>query len=208
MESRSKLSDGFVQRKLPWLIAGGALLFYLFTFSSAINFRGFPTLAKASGWDWRPVYASPLYFLISYPVRWFPIGWHPIVANLIAIISSAGALGFLARSVAILPHDRTREQRHYERNEHSFLSLPIAWIPPLVAVLVCGLQMTFWENAVVATGEGFDLLLFAYVIRCLLEFRLDQRDSWLFRAALVYGLAMTNNFAMVAALPLFVGAVL
>src|SRR3954470_12863252 len=116
MEERSRISDGFVQRALPWLIVAGALVLYLCTFSSSINFRGFLTLAKASGWDWRPTYHAPLYYLISFPVRWFPVGWHPVVTNLIAIISSALTLGLLARSVAILPHDRTREQRHYERN--------------------------------------------------------------------------------------------
>ena len=29
-----------------------------------------------------------------------------------------------------------------------------------------------------------DLLLFAYVIRCLLEYRINDRESWLLRAVL------------------------
>ena len=68
--------------------------------------------------------------------------------------------------------------------------------------------MTFWEHAVVWTGEALDLLLFAYVIRCLLEFRIDRRDSWLIRIAFVYGLAMTNNFAMIAFLPALAAALI
>src|SRR5262249_27858966 len=44
---------------------------------------------------------------------------------------------------------------------------------------------------------------FAYVIRCLLEFRMTERQSWLTRAALVYGVAIPNNFAMIGFFPLF-----
>jgi len=46
-----------------------------------------------------------------------------------------------------------------------------------------------------------DLLLFAYVIRNLLEFRLDGRESWLLKASLVYGAGMTNNWAMIGFFP-------
>jgi len=56
----------------------------------------------------------------------------------------------------------------------------------VLAVLVCGLQLTFWEHATVGSSEMLDLLMFAYVVRCLLEFRIAGRDSWLFRAAFVY----------------------
>jgi tetratricopeptide (TPR) repeat protein len=86
------------------------------------------------------------------------------------------------------------------------LSIPGAWLPPVLAALVCGLQLTFWEHAVIATGEALDLLLFAYCIRCVLEFRLDQRNSWLYRMAFILGLGMTSNFAMIGFTPLFVAA--
>ena len=85
----------------------------------------------------------------------------------------------------------------------------------MLAALVCGLQLTFWENATAArrqasagsgSNEMFDLLLFAYVVRCLLEFRVDERESWLTRAAFVYGAAMTNNWAMIGFFPLFLAA--
>jgi len=53
-----------------------------------------------------------------------------------------------------------------------------------------------------------DLLIFAYVIRCLLEFRNDQRESWLFRSAFIYSAGMANNWAMIGYFPLYVVAVL
>ena len=68
--------------------------------------------------------------------------------------------------------------------------------------------MTFWEHATAWTGEMFDLLVFAYVIRCLLEYRVSLRESWIMRCAFVYGLGMTNNWAMVGFFPLFVGALI
>ena len=114
----------------------------------------------------------------------------------------------LARSVALLPHDRTHEQRQKEHGEFALLSIPSAWVPPLLAALACGLQLTFWENATSASVEMLNLLVFAYVIRCLLEFRIDERQSWLTRAAFVYGLGITNNWAMIAFFPLFLTALI
>ncbi|HZQ47769.1 MAG TPA: tetratricopeptide repeat protein, partial [Verrucomicrobiae bacterium] len=93
-------------------------------------------------------------------------------------------------------------------SEFSLLTMRAAWAPPLLAVLVCGLQMTFWEHAVAWTGEMLDLLVFAYVIRCLLEFRISQRESWIIRCAIAYGLGMANNWAMIGFFPIFLGALI
>ena len=52
----------------------------------------------------------------------------------------------------------------------------------------------------------FDLLLFAYVIRCLLEYP-HHRPRILAAARLfAFGLAMTNNWAMIGFFPAFVVA--
>lgn len=199
---------GFVQKRLPWLIAAAFLVVYALTLARWVSYQGLPTLARAAGWDWQLTYHEPLHFLVTYPVRWLPAAWQLIGLNLFSAICSVLTLALLARSVAILPHDRTRDQRQLEHNEFSFLSIPMAWLPPVFAVLVCGLQLTFWEHSIVSTGEAFDLLLFAYSVRCLLEFRLDQRNSWLYRTALLIGLAMTSNFAMIGFLPAFLIAIL
>jgi tetratricopeptide (TPR) repeat protein len=128
---------------------------------------------------------------------------------------AALTLALLARSVALLPHDRTNEQRLREPSEFSLLSIPTAWLPPIFAVLVCGLQLTFWERAVefrdesvLDSGEMLNLLIFAYLIRCLLEFRISRKESWLTRFALVCGLGISNNWAMVAFFPGFLTAVI
>jgi hypothetical protein len=84
----------------------------------------------------------------------------------------------------------------------------MAWLPPVLAVIACGLQLTFWEHSTNGTPEMFDLLLVAYVIRSLLEYRLDERESRLFRAAFVQGIGMANNYAMIGFFPLFIAALI
>jgi hypothetical protein len=136
--------------------------------------------------------------------------------NLLAAICAALAIALLARTVALLPYDRTHDQRERERSPYSLLSVRSTWIPPVLAAAVCGLQLSFWENATVAatappllaSSEMLDLLFFAYVIRCLMEYRVDERESWLTRASLVYAIGMTNNWAMIAYFPLFIAALI
>ena len=110
--------------------------------------------------------------------------------------------------MALLPHDRTDAQREREHSDFSFLTIRSAWLPPVLAVLVCGLQLTFWEHATNCTGEMLDLLLFAFVIWSLLEYRLDEREWRLYLAALIYGAGMADNWAMVGFLPLFLTAMI
>src|SRR5437879_1448209 len=78
----------------------------------------------------------------------------------------------------------------------------------VLAVIICGLQLTFWEHATSASPAMLNLLVFAYVIRCVLEFRIDQRESWLTRAAFVYGLGITNNWAMIGFFPILLAALI
>ena len=54
-----------------------------------------------------------------------------------------------------------------------------------------------------ATGESLNLLVFAYCVRCLLEYRVEHEDSWVWKAALVFGLGAANYWLMLALLPSF-----
>ncbi len=212
--SRENFQPTFATRFLPWIIASGILVVYLFTLNHWVTLKSLPIVAKIARWDWhpgnlewRPSTFAPLHFLVTYPFRWLSGSAQFLALNFFSALCAAMTLGLLARSVALLPHDRTREQRQRESGKFS-LSIPHAWFPPLAAVLICGMQLTFWENAVVATGEMLDLLLFAYVIRCLLEFRISQRESWLTKFALVYGLGIANNWAMIGFFPFFLTALI
>ncbi len=210
----------FVPAVLPWLIAGGALLFYLLTLNHWVTFNSLPQVSRASGWQWQGDLFSPLAWLVTLIFRCLPAPAVPLALNAFSALCAALTLALLARSVALLPHDRTEEQRIRQRGSSSVLSLGNAWVPPVFAAVVCGLQLTFWERATSAYGwlyppafpmpsnQMLDLLLFAFVIRCVLEFRIDNRESWLTRASLVYGLAMTNDWAMIGWFPLFLIALI
>src|SRR5437773_4390497 len=206
MENRDQ--SGFVRSRLPWLMAAAALVVYLLTLNRWVSLSSLSLVSTTASKGFAPPLSAPLHFLLTFAVRWLPVGWQPVALNAFAAACASLTLGLLARSVALLPHDRTREQRQRERNEFALLSIPSAWAPPLFAVIACGLQLTFWEHATAATGEMLDLLLFAYVIRCLLESRIDNRESWLTRSALVYGIAATNNYAMIGFFPAYLMALI
>ena len=196
----------FVTTLLPWLLAAGMFVIYLLTLNHWVTPGSLDRYTDLSGQNWRPHLVQPVTFLVAYPLRWLSPRLLPPAMNLFAAVCAVLTLALLARSVALLPHDRTHAQRLREHSRFSLLTVPAAWLPPVFAVLACGLQMTFWEAATQETGAIFDVLLFAYVIRCLLEYRISQRESWLMRFALVYGLGMANDWAMVGFFPAFLVA--
>jgi tetratricopeptide (TPR) repeat protein len=204
---RTDPRKNFAPRFLPWLLTVAAFAFYWFTLNRWVSRSNFMAVAKISGWTWQPEVANPILFLVTYPFRWLPAPQIPLALNVFSAVCAALTLGLLARSVALLPHDRTDAQRKREHSDFSFLTIGSAWLPPVLAVLVCGLQMTFWQNATNYTGEMIDLLLFAFVIWSLLEYRLDEREWRLFLASVVYGAGMANNWALVGFFPAFAAAI-
>jgi len=198
----------FVPRFLPWVLTVAAFAVYWLTLNRWVSPLNLDPVTRISGWTWQPELMGPLSFLVTYPFRWLPVAQIPLALNVLSAACAAATLGLLARSVALLPHDRTEAQRKRERSDFSFLTLRSAWLPPMLAVAVCGLQMSFWENATNYTGEMIDLLLFAFVIWSLLEYRQDEREGRLFLASAVYGAAMANNWAMPGFFPVFVAAVI
>lgn len=198
--------ESFVPSVLPWIVAAGALVVYLVTLNHWVSLRSLLPVSKVSGWMWQPELSGPVYWVITLPFHLLPKTLIPLALNLFSAGCAVLTLALLARSVTLLPHDRTAQQRMRERSSAALLSIRTAWLPPVLAVLVCGLQLTFWEHATAASGDMLDLLLFAYIVRCLLEFRVDARDSWLLRAAFVYGASMTNNWAMLAFFPVWLVA--
>jgi tetratricopeptide (TPR) repeat protein len=190
---------------------------YLLTLNHWVSFSNFLQVGRASGWVWQPDLTSPLTWLVRLLCGLFPLALRPLALNLFAAVCAALTLALLARSVALWPHDRTHDQRQKERGPIWLLSIRTAWVAPVLAVIVCGLQLTFWMHATSANSspppwgsglEMLDLLMFAYAVRCLLEFRITQNESWLVRAALVYGLAITNNWAMILYFPLFMASLI
>ena len=82
----------FVPSKLPWIVAGLSLLFYLVTLNRWISLNNLTLVAKSSGWLWGPEITNPLFFLVTYPFRWLPSTAIPLAYNTLSAI--CGALVF------------------------------------------------------------------------------------------------------------------
>jgi tetratricopeptide (TPR) repeat protein len=193
---------------LPGLVAAGGLLVYLGTLNHGMSLASLGTVARVSGWMWQPQLQQPLTFLLFYPFRFLPKASIPLALNILTAVCAALVLLLLARSVALLPHDRRHEQRRRLESRHSVLSIPTAWMPPVLAAVVCGLQLTFWEEATSASVNVISLLVFAAVIWCLLEFRMERRQAWLSVSAVLYAAGMTNDWTMTGLFPVFLTAVI
>ena len=204
MEDTSPALGVFVRRRLPWLIAGAAFVLYLLTLNPWVGLSSLQTTEQMAGWDSSLPYSRPLLWVLSLPLKLLvPATSLPYAANLLAALFAAASLWTLARCVALLPHDRSREERMRDHVDNPLLHISLAWVPPVLATLLLGLQLTFWEEATSQTGEMLDLLIFASCIRCLLEYRLELRESWLWRFALLMGLGIAGNWAMIGFAPLF-----
>jgi len=202
-ESQIDPRNLFPTRWLPWILGAIMLLVYGITLNHWVTVLNLGQVAAVSGWMWQPQLYQPLTYLVTLPFRVLPAAAVPMSLNLFSALCASVALVLLARSVAILPHDRTEMERLRERSDFSFLTGWVAWIPPVVAVIFAGFQLSFWENATNFTGESFQLLWFAIILNQLLEYRLDEREGRLYVVALMYGAGITDNWAYVGYFPLF-----
>jgi tetratricopeptide (TPR) repeat protein len=203
----------FVPRFLPWLLGGVMFVVYGLTLNHWVSLQNLAQVAAVSGWTWQPQLLAPLTFLVTLPFRCLPTAHVPMALNVFSAFCAAATLAVLARSVAILPHDRTEMERTRERTDFSFLTGWAAWAPPMVAVIFAGLQLGFWEHATsfasetIGTAslgaESFDLLWFAVILWQLLEYRLDEAEWRLYLASFLFCAGITENWAMVGFIPLF-----
>lgn len=195
------------RERLPWLIGAGGLLVYLLTLNNWMSLSSLGTVARTAGWLWQPEPGRPLSLALFFPFRLLPATWLPLALNLFSAILAGLVLVQLARTVALLrylvPSDDPLLQG---KPVLARLAAPAAWMPPLLAAVVCGLQFTFWENATSATGEMISLLCFAYALRCLLEFHNGGKPSWLYRCAAVYAAGMADNWLLVGYAPVLLAS--
>jgi len=157
---------------------------------------------------WRAESAKPLSFILLLPLRLLPQAMLPLALNLVSAFGGALVLVLLARSVMLLRYDLPAAKPPRKEPSPNLLPTPSAWIPPVFAVVLCAFELTFWERSTSLTAELFDLLAFAYALRCLLEFRLTRKDRWLFRSIFVFGLGMADDWLFVWYFPAFILAVL
>ena len=208
IERNGAVASRWVPVILPWVVGGAGVLIYALTLNRWISLFNLGTVRRISGWSWQPEVSQPLTLILFHPFRWLPEPAIPLALNLFTAVCAGLVLVLLARSVALLPHDLAPTDPLHPDPPASILTIPTAWMPPVLAAMVCGLQLSFWEHATSASGEMIDLLVFAYVLRCLLEFGVSRDQAWFSRSALVYGAGIANDWAMAGYLPLFLIAVL
>ncbi|MBW8864454.1 MAG: DUF2723 domain-containing protein [Verrucomicrobia bacterium] len=186
------------QKRFPQAVALTAFVLYALTLSRGVTLHSLDLTAKVAGWDWLPMSSRPLTWLVTLPLHLLPEGWIPFALNLVSAALAAMTLGLLARCVELLPWDCLPDAKRPW----------IARLPALLAVAVCGFEFSFWQEATAMTGEMMDVFLLAAAIWCLLEYRVRNEMRWLNLAALVWGVGMTENWVMLATLPLFVAALI
>lgn len=205
MDDTPDYSRGFVARILPYGVGAVAFVVYLLTLCHTVNHLSLDPVFRGTGWLWDLAYQSPLMYLVGLSLRPLSGASYLLALNGLTALFAALVLTQLARSVALLPHDRTRDQRSRGHSDETILHIPMAWVPPVFAAALAGLQLTFWEHATAFTGEMIDLLLFSFCVRAILEYRVDLDDRWLSRMAFVFGLGVADNWAMIGfALPFLV----
>jgi tetratricopeptide (TPR) repeat protein len=185
-------------RRLPVWVALSSLLLYLCTMGSGLTLSGLTLTAKLAGWDHSPLVGQPLLWLLTLPLHILPAAWVPLGVKLFAAILAAVTLGLLTRTVQLLPWD------------HPFdgASRYVCALPLLLAGVWCGLEFSFWQEATSSCGEILDLLLLATAIWLLLESKARQQSGWIYAAAVVWGLGMVENWAMLLAVPLFIAGLI
>src|SRR5262245_33007199 len=106
----------FVRVILPWVIAVGGLVIYTATLNHWASLRDVTQVARLSGWGWQTEVYWPLNWLLTLPISLLPARVIPLALNIFSMLCAVLTLALMARSVALLPHDRTHEQRQKERS--------------------------------------------------------------------------------------------
>lgn len=207
-ENQTDSRKNFVPTILPWLLGAGMFTVYFFTLNHWVTLLNLDSVAKVAGFMWQPQIFSPLTYLVTLPLHLLSPANVPIALNLVAALCAALTLVLLARCVAILPQDRSEPQREREKSDYVFLTGWQAWFPPVFAVLMLGLQLTFWQHATNFTGTMVALLLFAVIVWLLLEYRLDEKEWRLAVAALALGAGLVEDWAFVGFAPIFLAALI
>ena len=206
MDDASVSSRLFVTRKLPWILAATVFAVFLLTRNVWIGVNSLRPVYEAAGWGFENAFSQPLNQIFGLIVSSLAGARFPAQANILTAVMAAAVVYLLARSVALLPHDRRHEERIREFSDIALLSIRLAWVPPVLAVGLLAFQLTFWQHATAFTGEMIDLLIFAVAVRNLVEYRLDQKESRLWIVSALIGVGIANTHAFIGFAPMFLVA--
>ena len=108
MDESENQPSGFTRCILPWAVALLGLLVFGVTLNRWVSFNSLAATSSALDIDWWNYrLGRPLFYLLAIPVRWLPVDWQIVGLNFCSAVFAALSLAQLARTVAILPQDRT-----------------------------------------------------------------------------------------------------
>ena len=194
--------------RLPKYVGWAAFVIYLVTLAHGVTMNNLVWTAKVAGWDAQPLVGQPLLWLLTLPLRWLPAEWAAVALNMFSAACGAWTLCLLARTVQILPQNRTPVQRIFLTSKRGIFEGADNWAPAVLAAVLCGMEFNFWSESVAAVGETLDILLLASSLRWLMEYRMDRSPRYLRKAIFMWGVGMAENWAMILLLPVFLGALL
>ena len=185
-------------RRLPVIVAAVGFVFYVLTLGGGASSSGLVVLSWLAGWDATPLVGHPLLWLVTLPLHLLPVAWLALALKVQAAALAAVILGLLARTLQLMPWDRT-----WDPAGRWTMALPV-----LTGCILCGLEFSFWQNATSESGELLALLPLVAAGWLLLEFKVRRQARWLDAAVVVWGLGMAENWVMILALPLLVIAII
>ena len=203
------MSDNLYKTKLPWILGLVFFAIYFISLNYWVSVDTLSVLAPVMGWDfWSLQMNHPIFQLIMLPFSMLPERLAIIGINLLGAFLASMTLVWLARSVMLLPQDRFYDQSIRNDDPDGIYEGKFFWLPPVLAVCSLGLLFNFWVGATNILPQILNVFFLSYIIRNTLEHRLDDEDHWIYKAAVVYSIALVNNWLMVLFFPLWVGAIL
>ena len=108
-------AEKFCAAGLPWLLAAAAFVVYGLTLNRWVSLFNLPAVAETVRLDLAAGSLQARFLSGHLPVPLAAGGADSLALNLFSAVCAALTLGLLARSVAMLPHDRTDAQRRREQ---------------------------------------------------------------------------------------------
>jgi hypothetical protein len=103
--------SSFTQTWLPWLLGIAALVLLLGTLNHSLSFLPdwmtmlsyvrlptAPAGARVADWFWFPDIVAPVFYFVTYPIRWMPEKMIPLALNVFSAVCATLSLVQLARS--------------------------------------------------------------------------------------------------------------
>ena len=185
---------GRVKSNIPWpeIICLVFLFLYISTAYAVLGWRDNPEFAD-SAYTLGVAHPAgyPTYSLLAKFITFLPLGSIPFRVAAFSSLAAAAALYLLYVSIYRISIKGGGEGQ---------ASGPAGWAAA-AAVIIFGLNGTFWTNATQLEVYTLNLCFLGAIIYCALRWSSADHDGWLYGGSLIYGLASGNHATVAFFLP-------